>query len=121
MALVLVAEVDTDLRELVAFKLEQSGHEVIEVKDGLEALATARERTPDLLVLDTFMPEISGLEVCREVRGDPAGGGVRILLLTARDQESDVDSGFSAGADDFLVMPFSPRELSNRVQQLMSR
>jgi len=119
--LVLVADDDADIRDLVAFKLEQSGLEVIAVEDGQAALEQARSRQPNLAVLDVSMPGLSGIDVCRMLRADPVTAGMLIIMLTARVQEHDVEGGFSAGADDYVTKPFSPRELVSRIQALLSR
>jgi two-component system phosphate regulon response regulator PhoB len=118
---VLVADDDADIRDLVAFKLEQSGLEVIAVEDGQAALEQARAHRPTLAVLDVSMPGLSGIDVCRMLRADPATAGMLIIMLTARVQEQDVEGGFSAGADDYVTKPFSPRELVSRIQALLSR
>ncbi|GAA0466641.1 hypothetical protein Ade02nite_46410 [Paractinoplanes deccanensis] len=121
MTVVLVADDDADIRDLVAFKLEQAGFEVIAVEDGQSAVEQARDRLPTLAVLDVSMPGLSGIEVCRMLRADPATAGILIIMLTARVQEQDVEGGFSAGADDYVTKPFSPRELVSRIQALLSR
>ncbi len=121
MVTVLLAEDDADIRDLVTFKLRQQGYEVRAFEDGLSALASARDEMPDLALLDVTMPGMSGLDVCRELRADPATADVPIILLTARAQESDIETGFSVGADDYVVKPFSPRELVSRVQAVLAR
>ena len=121
MTVVLVADDDADIRDLVAFKLEQAGLEVIPVEDGHTALEQARSRRPTLAVLDVSMPGLSGIEVCRMLRADAATAGILIIMLTARVQEQDVEGGFNAGADDYVTKPFSPRELVSRIQALLSR
>ena len=121
MTVVLVAEDDADIRELMVFKLEQAGFEVVPVADGPTALARARDRRPTLAVLDVSMPGLSGIDVCRMLRSEPATAGILIILLTARVQEQDVEGGFSAGADDYVTKPFSPRELVSRIQELLAR
>jgi DNA-binding response OmpR family regulator len=121
MTAVLVAEDDPDVRDLVVFKLEQSGFDVTAVEDGSQALSVARELLPDVAVLDVSMPGMSGLDVCRLLREDEATSGMLIVMLTARAQESDVDTGFLAGADDYIIKPFSPRELVTRLQALLAR
>jgi two-component system phosphate regulon response regulator PhoB len=118
---VLVADDDADIRDLVAFKLEQVGLEVMAVGDGEAALEEARAMQPELAVLDISMPGLSGIDVCRMLRADPATAGMLIIMLTARVQEQDVEGGFSAGADDYVTKPFSPRELVSRIQALLSR
>ncbi|GAA2864822.1 hypothetical protein Acy02nite_14090 [Actinoplanes cyaneus] len=121
MTTVLVADDDADIRDLVAFKLEQAGLEVITVGDGQAAVEQARTRRPTLAVLDVSMPLLSGIDVCRMLRADPATAGMLIIMLTARVQEQDVEGGFSAGADDYVTKPFSPRELVSRIQALLTR
>jgi two-component system phosphate regulon response regulator PhoB len=121
MTVVLVADDDADIRDLVAFKLEQAGLGVIAVEDGQTALEEARARLPTLAVLDVSMPGLSGIDVCRMLRADPSTAGMLIIMLTARVQEQDVQGGFSAGADDYVTKPFSPRELVSRVQALLTR
>jgi DNA-binding response OmpR family regulator len=118
---VLVADDDADIRDLVAFKLEQAGLEVLAVGDGQAAVDTARARLPTLAVLDVSMPGLSGIDVCRMLRSDPSTAGMLIIMLTARVQEQDVEGGFSAGADDYVTKPFSPRELVSRIQALLTR
>ncbi|MGI5399458.1 response regulator transcription factor [Streptomyces sp. CA-135486] len=121
MARVLIADDDVDIRDLVAFKLTQSGHEVIAVEDGMAALKTARSEPVDVALLDIRMPGMSGLDVCRELRASPETASLPVILLTARSQEGDVETGFAAGADDYIIKPFSPRELSSRVQAVLTR
>ncbi len=121
MTVVLVADDDADIRDLVAFKLEQAGLEVVAVEDGQAALEQARARHPTLAGLDVSMPGLSGIDVCRMLRAEPATAGMLIIMLTARVQEQDVEGGFHAGADDYVTKPFSPRELVSRIQALLSR
>ncbi|MEW1914408.1 response regulator [Kitasatospora sp. NPDC085895] len=121
MASILVADDDSDIRDLVAYKLTQSGHQVTVVDDGLSALKAVREHTVDLALLDIRMPGMSGLDVCRELRATPETESLPVILLTARSQELDIETGFAAGADDYIVKPFSPRELSSRVQAVLAR
>ncbi|WP_067473294.1 response regulator transcription factor [Actinomadura hibisca] len=121
MATVLVAEDDADIRDLIVFKLEQAGHTVIAVGDGRTALREASARSPDIALLDVMMPGMSGIDVCRALRAQPATLALPVIMLTARAQESDVETGLAAGADDYIVKPFSPRELTSRVQTVLTR
>ena len=120
MTLIVVADDDADIRDLVSFKLEQSGFEVVPCEDGATALAACESAAPDLVILDVMMPGMSGLDVCRSLRHS-GGREIPVILLTARAQEADIAQGFEAGADDYVVKPFSPRELSSRVQAVLQR
>ncbi|GAA0243756.1 response regulator transcription factor [Cryptosporangium japonicum] len=119
MSTVLIADDDPDILALVTFKVKQAGYHLVTATDGAAALAAARETTPDLVVLDVSMPRMSGLEVCRELRKDAATAKVPVLLLTARAQEADIEAGFDVGADDYVVKPFSPRELVARIAAIL--
>ena len=121
MAHVLIADDDADIRDLVAFKRTQNGHRVTAVEDGMAALRTAREQPVDLALLDIRMPGMSGLDVCRELRAAPETATLPVIMITARSQEGDIEVGFAAGADDYIIKPFSPRELSSRVVAVLSR
>jgi two-component system phosphate regulon response regulator PhoB len=118
---VLVVDDDDDIRELISWKLRASGYDVEAAADGEAALAAAAETRPDLVVLDWMMPRLAGLEVCRALRDDPATAGVPVILLTAKAQEADIERGFAAGADDYVVKPFSPREVLSRVEAVLAR
>ena len=118
---VVVADDDDDIRDLVELKLTQSGYEVRATTNGVEALEDIRRDPPQLAVLDVMMPGLSGIDVLREIRSDEALKDVRVVLLTARSRDTDVDMGFSTGADDYLIKPFSPRELVHRVAALLAR
>jgi DNA-binding response OmpR family regulator len=120
-ARILVADDDVDIRELVEFKLSTLGHDVVAVADGAAAIEACQARRPDLAVLDVMMPGVSGLDAIRAIRADPSLADLPVILLTARAQESDVETGFDSGADDYITKPFSPRELASRVQALLSR
>ena len=118
-SLVLIADDDADILLLVKAVLERSWHEVVAVSDGAEALAIVRARKPDLAVLDISMPEVDGLEVLRRLRADPTTSELPVVLLSARAQEADVERGFAIGASAYLKKPFSPRELSEHVAELL--
>jgi phosphate regulon transcriptional regulator PhoB len=119
--LVLVVEDERDIAELVQFNLQQEGFAVVAAGNGEEALTVARQQRPALLILDWMLPGMSGLEVCRRLRGDPATGRVPILMLTAKTAEVDRVLGLEMGADDYVTKPFSPRELVARVRALLRR
>jgi DNA-binding response OmpR family regulator len=120
-ALILVADDDPDIRDIVSFRLERAGYETVQASDGEEALRLARERPPALCILDVMMPRVNGFEVVRELRGDPSTGNIPVLMLTASVQDRDVARGFETGADDYLKKPFNASELLARVAALLRR
>ena len=115
---ILVVEDDPKTAALVRLYLENAGHEVAVAADGRRALAAARERPPDLVVLDVMLPGIDGLAVCRALRAESE---VPVILLTARASEEDRLRGLDLGADDYVAKPFSPRELVARVRAVLRR
>jgi two-component system phosphate regulon response regulator PhoB len=115
----LVADDDEDILTLVQLRLSRSGFEVVVARDGEEALRLARERSPDLAVLDWMMPKMSGVDVLRALRASEETAGIPVVLLTARASEFDVREGIDAGADDYIQKPFSPQELAVRVQAIL--
>jgi DNA-binding response OmpR family regulator len=115
---VLVVEDEVELAAVVASYFEREGYEVESAYDGPTAVEKARRRTPDLIVLDLMLPGFDGIEVCRQIR---TFSDAYILMLTARDEEIDKVVGFAVGADDYLVKPFSPRELIARATAILKR
>lgn len=118
---ILVVEDEADLAELVAFNLRQAGHTVVVASDGVTALAEVQRNRPDLVLLDVMLPDITGLEVCRRLRRAERTMRLPVLMLTARGEEVDRVVGFEVGADDYVVKPFSPRELVLRVEAILRR
>ena len=113
---ILLVEDDPDIRELVAYKLTRGGFQVVEAADGFAALQAARTRPPDAVILDMGLPRLSGIEVCRELRAAPATAAVPIIMLTGAVRLQELEQAYAAGASDYLVKPFSPRELQRRVE-----
>jgi DNA-binding response OmpR family regulator len=120
-ATVLLVEDERDIAALVRFHLEKAGFRCVVAADGATGLRLVRAEGPDLLVLDLMLPGVDGLEVCRRVRRDPATRRLPIIMLTARGDEVDRVVGLELGADDYVVKPFSPRELVARVQAVLRR
>jgi two-component system, OmpR family, phosphate regulon response regulator PhoB len=118
---VLVVEDEPDIRNLVVHHLIRDGFRCHTATSGPEALARVRSAVPDLIVLDLMLPEMSGLEVCRRLRGDPATAAVPIIMLTAKTDEVDRIVGLEMGADDYVAKPFSPKELVARVRAVLRR
>jgi CheY-like chemotaxis protein len=118
---VVVAEDDEDILRLVATRLERDGYEVVQTRDGAQALGAVRERRPALALLDISMPALDGLEVLARIRGDEQLAGIRVVLLTAMAQEQDVRRAFEAGADGYVRKPFSLSELSTKVAELVDK
>lgn len=118
---VLVVDDEPEAVELIEFNLKGAGFDVVTASDGAEALNKARRIQPSLVILDVMMPEIDGMEVCKLLRRDPATSTIPIIMLTAKASEVDRVLGLELGADDYVVKPFSPRELVLRVKKLLSR
>jgi DNA-binding response OmpR family regulator len=121
MARIVIADDDADIRELVVFKLRHAGHQVVPVGDGNAAVDACRADRPDVVILDVMMPQLGGLEAAQMLRTDPATADLPVIMLTARAQASDIEQGMAVGADDYIVKPFSPRELASRVEGVLER
>jgi DNA-binding response OmpR family regulator len=117
----MIAEDSSTVRRLVADRLAADGYQVIEAADGEQALALTRREQPDLLVLDKVMPKYDGFEVVRALRDSPETRDIPIVMLTERTSEDDVLGGLGLGVEEYMPKPFSPRELSARVQRVLTR
>lgn len=118
---ILIIEDERDLAELLAFNLQGEGYAVTMVHDGLDGLKSALSEPPDLIILDLMLPGMLGSEVCRRLRREAKTAGLPVLMLTAKGEEIDRVVGFEVGADDYVVKPFSVRELLLRVKALLRR
>jgi two-component system, OmpR family, phosphate regulon response regulator PhoB len=121
MARILVIEDERDLSQVLEYNLKQAGHEVLTSGSGKAGLLLAREHRPELVLLDLMLPDISGTEVCRALKDDAQTRGMPVIMLTARGEEIDRVVGFELGADDYVVKPFSVRELLLRIQAILKR
>ncbi|MDR3589700.1 MAG: response regulator transcription factor [Negativicutes bacterium] len=117
---ILIVDDEAPIRQLVRFNLEKAGYAVSEADNGRDAVRMAQEK-PDLIVLDLMLPEIDGLEVCRQIKGARQTSGIPVIMLTARDDEFDKVVGLELGADDYMTKPFSPRELVARIKAVLRR
>ncbi len=118
MTLVLIAEDEPNIGELLQFLLQRAGHDTLLASDGAAALAAARAQRPDVLVLDVMLPKLSGYEVLKAVRADPVIGGLPVLMLTAKGQEKDRKLAQDLGATAFITKPFSNIDVLSRVAEL---
>jgi two-component system alkaline phosphatase synthesis response regulator PhoP len=118
---IMIAEDSSTVRRLVADRLAADGYQVIEAADGEQALSLARREQPDLLVLDKVMPKYDGFEVVRALRDSPETRDIPIVMLTERTSEDDVLGGLGLGVEEYMPKPFSPRELSARIQRVLAR
>jgi len=119
--MVLIVEDEPPQAELLSYNLEKEGFRVLIAQDGEEGLLMAQENTPDAIVLDWMLPGLSGIEVCRQLRGSSDTREIPILMLTARGEEEDRVRGIETGADDYVVKPYSPREVVARIKALLRR
>ncbi len=121
MARILVVEDETDLQQVLDYNLRQAGHEVLIASRGGDALKIARAERPDAILLDLMLPDLLGTEVCRTLKSAPDTRGIPIIMVTAKGEEIDRVVGFEIGADDYVVKPFSVRELLLRVNAILRR
>jgi two-component system, OmpR family, phosphate regulon response regulator PhoB len=121
MARILVIEDEQDLQKVLGYNLRAAGHEVVGALLGQEGLKLARDRRPDVVLLDLMLPDLPGTEVCKSLKADAALRDVPVIMLTAKGEEVDRVVGFELGADDYVVKPFSVRELILRIQAVLRR
>jgi two-component system phosphate regulon response regulator PhoB len=121
MARILIVEDEEDLQEVLSYNLRQAGHEPTVVGLGQQALERITREPPDLVLLDLMLPDISGTDVCRTLKSDPSTRNIPVIMLTAKGEEIDRVVGFELGADDYVVKPYSMRELTLRVQAILRR
>lgn len=120
MRVALVVDDDPDLGDVIAFMLERAGFKVHLEADGAAGLAAAGALHPDVVLLDWMMPHMTGVEVCKALRSNSELAATKVILLTARAQQVDIAQGYSAGADDYIVKPFKPKDLVSRVETVLA-
>ena len=118
---ILVVDDETDALELISYNLKQAGYQVVSAADGSEALTKAKTLLPALILLDVMLPEVDGFDVCKILRRETATAAIPIIMLTAKTAEIDRVLGLELGADDYVIKPFSPRELVLRIKKLLER
>ena len=119
--LVLVAEDERDIRELIVISLELEGFNVVEVPNGEEAVKKAKEIKPDLILMDVRMPKMTGYEACKVLKAEDATKEIPVVFLSAKGQEAEVNTGLELGAEEYLLKPFAPDELSGRVTKILGK
>jgi DNA-binding response OmpR family regulator len=121
MAKILIAEDERDIRDLVAFTLRFAGYEVVTAANGEEAVQQASKENPDLILMDVRMPRMTGYEACRILKADPEMKDMPIVFLSAKGQESEIQTGLEAGAEEYLLKPFAPDQLTDRVKSILAK
>ena len=121
MAKILIAEDERDIRDLVAFTLRFAGYEVVAVENGAEAVDAALVEMPDLILMDVRMPRMTGYEACRQIKGDERVRHIPVVFLSAKGQDSEIQTGINAGASEYLLKPFAPMELTEKVREMLEK
>ncbi len=121
MAKILIAEDEPDIRELVAFTLRFAGYEVATATNGEEAVQMTARENPDLILMDVRMPRMTGYDACRAIKADPRFKDIPVVFLSAKGQESEIKAGLEAGAEEYLLKPFAPDQLTERVREILAR
>ncbi|RLD00575.1 MAG: two-component system response regulator [Chloroflexi bacterium] len=121
MAKILVAEDERDIRELIGFTLRFAGFDVVLAANGIEAIEKAPQEQPDLIILDVRMPKMTGYEACRHLKDNPATDAIPIVFLSAKGQETEIEQGLASGAEEYIVKPFAPDDLTNQVREILRR
>ncbi len=121
MAKIVVAEDETDIREMIGFMLRFAGHEVFDTDNGQSACELCRSEKPDLLLLDVRMPVMTGYEACRIIKNDPELSYIPVVFVSAKGLENEIAMGFAAGADEYIVKPFTMEQLLNSVKKIIEK
>ncbi|RJP54703.1 MAG: response regulator [Anaerolineaceae bacterium] len=121
MAKILIAEDERDIRDLVAFTLRFAGHEVVAASNGEEAVQLAPKENPDLILMDVRMPRMTGYDACRIIKAEPRLKDIPIVFLSAKGQESEIQTGLEVGAEEYLLKPFAPDQLTERVKAILAK
>jgi DNA-binding response OmpR family regulator len=121
MAKIVVAEDEPDIRELIAFTLRFAGHEVITGSNGLEGYDLTKAEHPDLVMFDVRMPRMTGYDACKKIKADPEIAHIPVIFLSAKGQENEIEQGIASGAEEYLLKPFAPDQLTERVKSILAK
>ena len=121
MAKILIAEDERDIRELVSFSLQFGGFTVVQAANGAEAVEYAQKEMPDLILMDVRMPKMTGYEACRQMKTMESVRDIPVVFLSAKGQESEIQTGMEVGAEEYILKPFAPDELVKQVQAVLDR
>jgi DNA-binding response OmpR family regulator len=121
MTKILIAEDERDIRDLINFMLTFSGYDVMAAANGEEALYLAKNEVPDLILMDVRMPRMTGYEACAQMKLDPRLRDVPVIFLSAKGQDSEIQAGLQAGAQEYLLKPFAPDQLTTRIKAVLAR
>jgi len=121
MTKILIAEDEPDILDLVAFTLRFAGYEVVTCPNGEEAVGLANKELPDLILLDVRMPRLTGYDACKKIKENPQLKDIPVVFLSAKGQESEIQSGMEAGAEEYLLKPFAPDQLTDRVRSILAK
>jgi two-component system alkaline phosphatase synthesis response regulator PhoP len=121
MAKILIAEDERDIRDLIAFTLRFAGYEVFAATNGEEAVQMAPKVNPDLILMDVRMPRMTGYEACRAIKQTPSLKDIPVVFLSAKGQESEIKQGLDAGAEEYLLKPFAPDQLTARIKTILAK
>ena len=121
MAKIVIAEDEPDIRELIAFTLRFAGHEVIAGSNGEEGYELTKKEHPDLSMFDVRMPKMTGYDACKKIKADPEIAHIPVIFLSAKGQENEIEQGMEAGADEYLLKPFAPDQLAERIKIILAK
>jgi DNA-binding response OmpR family regulator len=121
MAKIVIAEDEPDIRELIAFTLRFAGHEVIAGANGEEGYELTKKEHPDLSMFDVRMPKMTGYDACKKIKADPEIAHIPVIFLSAKGQENEIEQGMEAGADEYLLKPFAPDQLAERIKTILAK
>ncbi len=120
MAKILIAEDERDIRDLIAFTLKFAGYDIVTANNGEEAVQLTKQELPDLVITDVRMPKMTGYEACKQIKADPATQHIPVVFLSAKGQEAEVQTGLDSGADEYLLKPFAPDQLTRNVADILA-